>query len=84
MWCCRRMEKITWNDHVKKEELQSVNVERNVLQTRKRRKANWIGYILRRNWLQNTLLKERRKDRSEGRRRKQLLEDIKEKEKAVN
>jgi hypothetical protein len=51
MWCCRRMEKITWTDHVKREVLQRVNVERNVVQTIKRRKANWVGHILRRNWL---------------------------------
>jgi len=51
MWYYRRMEKITWNDHVKKDGLQRVSVERNVLQTRKRRKTNLIGYILRRNCL---------------------------------
>jgi len=41
VWCCRRMEKITWTNHVKKKELQKVNVERNVVQTIKRGKANW-------------------------------------------
>jgi hypothetical protein len=35
---------------VKKEGLQGVNVEKNVVQTIKRRKTNWIGHILRRKW----------------------------------
>jgi hypothetical protein len=38
MWCCRRMEKITWTDHVKKEGLRRVNVERNVIQTAGKKK----------------------------------------------
>jgi hypothetical protein len=46
MWCWRRME-ISWTDHVRNEEQE----ERNILQTIKRRKANWIGHILRRNCL---------------------------------
>jgi predicted DNA-binding transcriptional regulator len=61
MWCCRRIEEITWNDYVKKEGLQRVNVERNVLQTRKIRKANWIGYILLRNGLLKHVI-ERKKE----------------------
>jgi hypothetical protein len=52
MWCWRRMEKINWNDRVSKEEvLYRVKVERNILQTIHRRKATWIGHILRRNCL---------------------------------
>jgi hypothetical protein len=54
-----RMEKIGWTDRVRNEEvLQRVKKERNMLQTI-RRKANWIGHILRRNCLLNTLLKKR-------------------------
>jgi hypothetical protein len=50
MWCCRIMEKINWTDGVRnKEVLHRVKEERNVLHTIKRRKANWIGHILRRN-----------------------------------
>jgi hypothetical protein len=46
------MAEISWTDHVTGEEvLQRVKEERNVLQTIKRRKANWIGHILRRNCL---------------------------------
>jgi hypothetical protein len=46
------MEKISWTDHVRNEEvLQRVKEEMNILQTIKRRKANWIGHILRRDCL---------------------------------
>jgi len=41
MWCWRRMEKISWMDHVGTEELlQNAEEERNSQQTIKRRKAN--------------------------------------------
>ena len=51
MWCWRRMEKFTWTDHVRNNEvLIRVNEQRNILQIRKR-KANWIGHTLRRNCL---------------------------------
>jgi hypothetical protein len=51
-WCWRRVENISWTDRVKNEEvLHRVKEERNVLDTIKRRKANWIGHILRRNCL---------------------------------
>jgi hypothetical protein len=50
MWCWRRMEKSSWTDHVKNEEvLHGVEKERNILNTIKRRKASWIGHILRKN-----------------------------------
>ena len=46
------MEKISWTDHVRNEEvLHRVNEERNILHTVKSRKANWIGHILFRNCL---------------------------------
>jgi hypothetical protein len=46
----RRMEKISWTDYVRsKEVLHTVKVERNILHTIKRRKANWICNILHRN-----------------------------------
>jgi hypothetical protein len=52
MWCWRRMEKISWTDRVRNEEvLHRVKEKRNILHTIKRRKANWIGHILRRNCL---------------------------------
>jgi len=46
------MEKISWTDHVRNEEvLFRVNVQRNILHEIRKRKANWIGHILRRNCL---------------------------------
>jgi hypothetical protein len=51
MWCWRRMERINWTDRVRNEVLHGVKEERNTLHTIKRRKANWIGHILRRNCL---------------------------------
>ena len=48
MWCWRRMEKISWTDHVRNEE---VKEQRNILNEISKRKANWIGHILRRNCL---------------------------------
>jgi hypothetical protein len=62
---------------------------RNVLQTTKRRKANWIGHVLRRNCLRTHVIEgkaERRIEVTERqvRRRKQLLYDIKKREDAAN
>jgi len=80
MWCCRRMEKISWTDRVRNEEvLHRVKEERNIARTIKRRKANWIGHILRR----NCLLKHVIEGKIEGtgrreRRRKQLQYEVKE------
>ena len=52
MWCWRRMEKISWTDHVRNEEvLLRVKEWRNILHEIIKRKANWIGHILRRNYL---------------------------------
>ena len=52
MWCLRRMEKISWTDHVRNEEvLFRVNEQRNILHEIRKRKANGIDNILRRNCL---------------------------------
>ena len=52
MWCWRRMEKVSWTDHVRNEEvLLRVKEQRNILHEIRKRKANWIGHILRRNCL---------------------------------
>ena len=46
------MEKISWIDHVRNDEvLLRVNEQRNILREIRKRKANWIGHILRRNCL---------------------------------
>jgi hypothetical protein len=52
VWCWRRMEKISWTYRVRNEEvLHRVKEERNIVHAIKRRKADWIGHILRRNYL---------------------------------
>jgi len=45
------MEKIIWTDLMSHEILHRVKDERNVLHKIKRKNANWIGHILRRNCL---------------------------------
>ena len=46
------MEKIRWTDYVRNEEvLLQVNEQRNNLHAIRKRKANWIDHILRRNCL---------------------------------
>ena len=46
------MEKISWIDHVRNEEvLLRVNEQRNILHEIRKWKTNWIGHILRRNCL---------------------------------
>jgi hypothetical protein len=60
MWCWRRMGKIGWTDRVRNGKLlHRVKEERNIVQTIKRRKTDWIGHILRRNCLLKQLLKGR-------------------------
>ena len=51
MWCWRRMEKISWTDHVRNEVLLRVKEQRNILNEISKWKANWIGHILRRKCL---------------------------------
>jgi len=77
-----KMEKIGWADRVRNEEgLQRVKEERNILHTIQRRKANWIGHILRRHCLLKHILEGEIEGRVEvagrrGRRCKQLLVDL--------
>jgi hypothetical protein len=83
MWYWRRMEKISWTDRVRNEDvLHRVKEERNIVQTIKRRKDNWIGHILRRKCLLKHVIEGKLQGRIEmtgrrGRRRKQLLDDLK-------
>jgi hypothetical protein len=75
------MEKISWTDCVRNEEvLQRVKEKRNILYTVKRRKANWLGHILRRNCLLQQVIEGKIKGQIEvtrrRRRRKKLLDDL--------
>jgi hypothetical protein len=80
MLCWRRMEKISSTDRVNKEVvLHRVKEERNILHIIRRRKANWIGHILRRKCLLSHIVEAKIiGTRRRGRRRKQLLDDLKE------
>ena len=77
------MEKISWTDHVRNEEvLLGVNEQRNVLYEITKRKANWIGHILCRNCFLKQVTQGKIKGqievtRRQGRRRKKLLDDLK-------
>jgi len=52
IWCWRRMEMISGTNHVRNEEvLLRVKKQRDILHEIRKRKANWIGHILRRNCL---------------------------------
>ena len=83
MWHWRRMEKIGWTDHVRNEEvLLRINKQRNILHKIRKWKANWIGHILRRNCLLKQVIEGEIKGeievaRRRGRRRKKLLDDLK-------
>jgi hypothetical protein len=51
-WCWRWIEKISWTDHMRNEEvLLKVTEQRNILRVVNKRKANWIDHILSRNCL---------------------------------
>jgi hypothetical protein len=79
------MEKISWTDSVKNGEvLHRVKEETNIMGSRKRRKANWIGHVLLRNCLLKYVVEGNIEGRirvmgRRGRRRKQLMLDLKEK-----
>jgi hypothetical protein len=79
------MEKISWTDHVRnKESLIRAKEKRNILYEISKWKANWIGYILRRNCLLQRVIEGKIKGgikvtgRQKRRRCWELLDDLKE------
>jgi len=84
IWCWRRIEKNSWTNHVRNEEvLLRVKEQRNILHEIRKRKANWIGHILRRNCLLQRVIEGKIKGGTEvtgkrGRRRRKLLDNLKE------
>jgi hypothetical protein len=86
MWCWRRMEKISWTDHVRNEDvLLRVKEQRIILHEIRKRNSNWIGYISRRNCLLQRVIEGKIKGEIEvirrwRRRRRKLLDDLKERE----
>jgi hypothetical protein len=84
------MEKISWTDRVRNDEvLHRVKADRNIVRTMRRRSVNWISHFLRRNCLLKHVIEGKTKGRIEvmgrrGRRRKWLLDDLKQTEATVN
>ena len=75
---------ISWTDHVRmKKYYLRVKEQRNILHEIRKRKANWIGHILRRNCLLQRVTEGNIKWGIEvigrrGRRRRKLLDDLRE------
>jgi len=82
LWRWRRMEKIIWTDHVRNEEVWLTVKEHEI----SKRKAKWIGHILRRNCLLQQDIEGKiggggrgiKVTSRRGRRRRKLLDDLKE------
>ena len=78
------MEKISWTDRVRNEDVSlRVKEQRNILHEIRKRKANWIGHILRRNCLLQRVTEGKIQGGIEvtgrqGSRRRKLLDDLKE------
>ena len=77
------MEKISWTDHVRNEEvLLRVNEQRNILHEIRKRRAKWTGHILHRKCLLKQVIGgkikgEMEMTRRRERRRRKLLDDLK-------
>jgi hypothetical protein len=90
MWCWRRMEKISWTDRLRNEEvLHRVKEEMNIVRTIQRRKDNWIGHILRINCLLKHVIEGKLEGRTEmtvrrGRRRSSYWMTLRKREDTVN
>jgi hypothetical protein len=85
MWCCRRMKKISWTDHVRNEGvLLRVKEQRNILHEIGKWKTNRIRNILRRKCLLQRVIGGKIKGGIEvterrGKRRRKLLDELKKK-----
>jgi hypothetical protein len=72
------MEKISWIDHVRNEEvLLRVNEQRNILHKIRKQKANWIGHILHKLVIEGKIKKDMEVTTRRGRRGKKLMDDLK-------
>jgi hypothetical protein len=77
------MEKISWTNHARNEEvLLRAKEQRNILHEIRKRKANWIGRILLRNCLLQRVIEGKIQGGIEvtgrrGRKRRKLLDDLK-------
>ena len=75
MWCWRKMEKIKWPEKVSKGGvLERIGEKMILLNNIIRRKVNWIGLIIRRNFLLHDVIEEHMTEvTGVGRGRTQLL-----------
>ena len=72
MWVWKRMEKISWTERVRNEEvLRRVGEERTLINTIWRRKARWTGHVIRSEGLLRTVIE----GRAEGEKTKRKEED---------
>jgi hypothetical protein len=86
MCCLWKIEKISWNDSIKNQELlHGVKEEKNILHKMKWWKANWLRHILRRYCLVKRIIKGKiERTERRGRRLQQPRDDIKEKRRYWN
>ena len=82
MWTWRKILKISWAQKVTNQEiLNMIYEERNVISNIHQRKHNWIGHVLRHDGLLNRIMEGRIEGkRGRGRKRKQMIDDIMEKD----
>src|SRR6218665_188261 len=75
MWIWRRMERISWTEHISNEEvLTLVGEERSLISTIRARQRNWMGHLLRGDSLQREIMEGRMEGkRGRGRPRQKLL-----------
>lgn len=80
MWVWRKMEKISWVDKVKNDEvLRRVKEDRVLLKKIINRKANWLGHIMRGKGIMNTVLEGTVEgERRRGRKRLKAIDEVKE------
>lgn len=78
MWIWRRMEKISWVEKVRNEDvLKRIGEDRSMMKTVKRRKGRWLGHWIRQTCLLREVLEGAIKGRrAKGRRRYTLVDDI--------
>jgi len=77
MWIWRRMEKISWTEHISNEEvLKLVEEERSMLTTIRTRQRNYMGYIMRGYSLQREIIEGRMSGKRGRGRPRQKLQDL--------
>ena len=76
MWCWRKIEKIKWWEKVSNEFLARREKKRTLLNNILRRKANWVGHILRINCLLHDAIEGQIMEVKGVGRRTQLLDDL--------